>query len=75
MKIQITENALYQRIKRKLSKDGEQFCRVNPNHSDSIDKYGRYYVVTNDGVVKRRVDIVKLASNIGVMKPYEELTQ
>lgn len=70
---QITESAVYQRIKRKLSKDGAELYRVNPNHTDQIDKYGRYYVVTNDGTIKPRITLADFARSIGVLKQHEEI--
>ena len=73
MKKEVSELAVFKRVKRKLAKDGAQLYQVNPNHKDTIEKYGRYYVVTSQGVVKAKLILAEFARGIGVLKQHEEM--
>lgn len=71
-KVQVSERALEYRVRRKLSKEGKLLCRVRPD-SKWYQIYGPFYVIENSGIECHGCQLDNLATDIGVMKPYETL--
>jgi hypothetical protein len=82
-KIRITERALFQRVDRRLKKDGQKLCTA---HSETErERLGRFYVVAtgehaagtkraaSPGLVHTNVDLERLAQTLGVLQAWEEL--
>lgn len=69
-KVKVTARALFQRIDRKLKRNGEKLCTAK---SDSTkEELGHYYIVRPSGVVRADVDLGKLGRELGVLQPWEE---
>ena len=75
-RIQITERALFQRINRRLQQDGEKLCTAR---TEAVkQQLGRFYVVGTGqgaGLVRKDVDLEKLAQKLGVIQPWEQLAK
>jgi hypothetical protein len=74
-KIKITERALYQRINRRLKRDGE---RLQTARSQSTElSVGRYYIVNGDGnyILHQHVDLEAWGREFGVIQPWEQLEE
>jgi hypothetical protein len=75
-RIQITERALFQRINRRLQQDGEKLCTAR---TETVkQQLGRFYVVETGqgaGLVRKDVDLEKLAQKLGVIQPWEQLAK
>ena len=68
MKAKVTERALLQRINRKLKADGERI--IKPRRPDP--ELGAFYIVNNHDVIRRNIDPVKLAREIGCLQTWEK---
>jgi hypothetical protein len=72
-KIAITERALYQRIKRKLKRNGEclRTARISARYRDP----GYYYTVDihSRKMGHLRISLKELGQELGVMQPWEQL--
>ena len=63
--VSVTERALLQRIRRVLIKQGDQLL---VNRSD-----GTYYIVHGDTVTDAHVDLAKIGTRLGVLRPWERM--
>lgn len=73
-KVSVSERALTQRINRKLKQDGEVLRRATAANAASI---GDYFIVdlTRNSIASQRVNPERLARELGVLKPWEELRE
>jgi hypothetical protein len=71
MKVKVSERALIQRISRRLKKE----CKVlrKDRRVNSVDCLGYYIVNERNHIVDGYIDLVKLAEELGVIRPFEEL--
>jgi hypothetical protein len=77
-RVKITERALFQRINRKLKRDGQKLCTAR---NETIKgQLGRFYIVETgqqargkSGVAQTDVDLEKLAQKLEVIQSWEEL--
>ena len=71
----VTPDALAKRINRKRRQDDEPLrcCRPNSRFSGEL---GRYDVVdqNRNAIVSKHVDLEELGQELGVLRPYEELS-
>ena len=70
----ITHRALFQRLSRKLTGEGERLmtCREN---SPAFRDVGRYYTVNERNHIARAdIDLERLGRDLGVMQEWEVLT-
>lgn len=70
-KVRVTRRALFQRLARRLEKDGErlQTCRTDSQWSRDL---GRYYAVNERNHISRTdIDLARLAKELGVLKDWE----
>jgi hypothetical protein len=74
-KLSITEEALRQRINRKLKKDQDQVLKRTRSGSNTEITLGDYYVVDIKGnyVVDHHIQIEKLGRKLGVLAESEKL--
>ena len=73
-RLRITARASYQRINRKLRQDGEQ---LRTARSQSVEHVvGRYFIVDvcRNFIAAQHVDLEALGRELGVIKPWEEVT-
>ena len=72
-KIAITERALYQRISRRLRRDGQQL-RTNRSERWFRD-LGLYYTVDlyRNAIEASHLDLETLGRELGVIRPWEEI--
>ena len=72
-KVKISERALFQRINRRLKRDGE---RLQTARSQSTElSIGRYYIVNGDGnyVLHQHVDLEAWGREFGLIRPWEQV--
>lgn len=74
-KIGVTARSIIQRLNRRLAPD--QMIKSNRRSDRLTEQMGVYYVldVKQKRVAQRNVDLVQLAKKLGVMDPWEELTE
>jgi hypothetical protein len=73
-KIGLTRSAVIQRINRKLSANNERL-RVTRNDERMLREVGHYYIVGEEGVSRRNVDLETLARKLDILKPWERLAE
>ena len=75
-KAPVTMRAVIQRINRKLKADDEQL-RATRGEGNAQRELGDYYIVdfNRNSVMRKDVDPAKLARELGVLKPWEEVTR
>lgn len=72
MKQTVTENAVIQRINRKLAPQRRQLKRCQYD-SGAYNELGRFYIVCDNIVESMHVDLEELARETEVLKPSETL--
>jgi hypothetical protein len=72
VKILVTERALKLRLRRALQTQGKHL-RITTRQEQRKFGLGRYYVVSNKGVIDADVDLEHLAREVGVMQSWETL--
>lgn len=72
MKVSVTERALFARVSRHLAKEGTQLKRCSPNTSAHAE-LGDYFTVRGSAVNSTKVNLDKLARQLGLLRPYERL--
>ena len=74
-RVKITDRALFQRINRKLKDEGEQLRTARTQDIES--SMGRYFIIdlTLNSVIERNQNLEKLGRKLGVLQPWEELTE
>ena len=75
IKMQVTERAVIQRINRKLANDQKRLRATRGEHWRS--NYGNYCIVNfvNGTIPADHVDPEKLARQLDVLQPYEEMVR
>jgi hypothetical protein len=73
IKLPVTERALFARVNRALAKKEERLCKSHPN-SRLRYNIGTFYRVDQRRVVATHVDLEAIASELGVLAGYEELS-
>jgi hypothetical protein len=71
-KVGLTRNAVIARINRKLAGSNERL-KIARDNERMRREVGFYYVVGEEGVTHRDVDIVALAQKLNCLKPWEAL--
>jgi hypothetical protein len=74
MKIPVSERALIARINRKLTHDGERLCQSRSAQTSA--SVGEYFIldVMRNFISHQNVELENLAKELGVLQPYECLT-
>jgi hypothetical protein len=72
VKIAVTERALKLRLRRALQMQGKHL-RITTRQEQRKLGLGRYYVVSNTGVIDVDADLEHLARELGVMQSWETL--
>lgn len=73
-KLVVTESALIARAKRVLVAEGKTIKKFRPGSAE-ISRIGAFCLVDNSGgVLKGFNDLAEVARDLGILKPYEELT-
>jgi hypothetical protein len=67
----VSDQALLQRIRRALRKDGERLCIARDQHRD--DSLGIHVLNANNVVIAYRCTLKGLATEMGLLKPGEEV--
>lgn len=75
IKSPVTKRALVQRINRKLAAKGEKLIATRGEIAQS--ELGDFYRVSVDGgtITAKHIEPEKLGRELGVLKPYEVLTE
>jgi hypothetical protein len=68
MKVPVSERALIQRIRRALQAKGEDL-RIARDHQ--VKMLGKYYIVSERGVVAKNVSLVRVAEQLDLLQPWE----
>jgi hypothetical protein len=68
VKVPVSERALRQRVRRALAARGEDLRRSRQHLRKTL---GRYFVVGKSGVIAKNVDLVKLATELDLIQPWE----
>jgi hypothetical protein len=72
-KVPISERALIQRINRKLKEKGARLHKTRGENTQAWIDCGDYYILNVDRnyVMQKNVGIEAIATDLGVLKPYE----
>ncbi len=73
MKVPITERTLIVRVRRILRKAGEDLCMATPEQQKAMG-LGKYYIVDSKGLIDKNVDIEKIARELKLLQPYENIS-
>jgi hypothetical protein len=71
MKLDISEGAIFQRLKRRLAKDGLVLHAARGRYWST--NLGRYYIVENGRITQTHVNLGKTARVYGLLKAYEQV--
>ena len=79
-KLKITPRALYQRIDRKLRRDGKKLCTARKywdghGFEQENTNLGRYYIIDtlSNSLHQSHVELERLGQELGVMAAWEEV--
>jgi hypothetical protein len=67
----VNERALLVRINRRLASEGQQLHSAP--RGVAREELGRFYLVGDDKVLRRDLDLEAFAREIGVLKPWEQV--
>jgi hypothetical protein len=75
-RLPITERALVQRLRRHLSKDNERLLTNRRPERFGPAFVGKYYILDGRNIMTdHNVDIVKMAKELGAIRPWEQLIE